>query len=429
MGYTAYDPSLYLKGGAAAYAVGSAAYNYYNQRFDSAAAAVTMGGGATSVRRSRRRIGKTKRRSTAQVFQAVLGAGVPSISRWQLASANYIGAGRVPIELRQTNDFESLSYIPIHIMPLTGVYGTYANTSLHTDDISHGIYNIGMSRFLYNENVNTFHYQPLQSNTRVGYNSPDVLGKWQIESNSFGLDNTDNHSNRQFHKYTDIKMNLYGAMNIPVVYTVMLVQFTNDDYNFNTYGPLRDIAAVNDGNTISGTTDLGAMLKDMLRPLVGQNMNTNGYEDWRKSGNVRIVKSERVKIDPLPYTEAAAEAATTACNTGNIHELRWFVRHDRFRNYQWSETTANTTTDLTLNDGGWDVHKRSVPLGDVDWTKRMYLMVTSSVPERGSVTNGYTNVPVSNNGGYINSPTTAEADKWFGSYDICVRNAFIMRDS
>jgi hypothetical protein len=429
MGYTAYDPSLYLKGGAAAYAVGSAAYNYYNQRYDSGAAAVTMGGGATSVRRSRRRIGKTKRRSTAQVFQAVLGAGVPSISRWQLASANYIGAGRVPIEYRQTNDFGDLAYVPIHFMPLTGLYGTYANTTVHADDVDHGIYNIGMSRLIFNSTSGGFNYQPLQSNTRVGYNSPDVLGKWQIEQNSFGLDNTDNHGNRQFHKYTDVKMNLYGAMNIPVVYTVMLVQFTGDDYNPSRTPPLRDIASISLTNTIPGNSDCANMFKDILRPLVGQNMNTNGYLDWRKSGNVRIIKSERIKIDPLPYTEAAAEAATTACNTGNIHELRWFIRHDRFRNYQWAETAANTVTDLTLNDGGWDVHKRSIPLGDVDWTKRMYLMVTASVPEIGNTTNGYTNVPVSNNGGYINSPTTAEADKWFGSYDICVRNAFIMRDS
>jgi len=426
MGYTAYDPSLYLKGGAAAYAVGTAAYNYYNQRYDSGAAAVTMGGGATSVRRSRRRIGKTKRRSTAQVFQAVLGAGVPSICRWQLASANYIGAGRVPIEYRQA-DFD-LAYVPIHFMPLTGVYGTYANTSIHADDVEHGIYNIGMSRFIYDQVNGNFVYQPLQSNTRVGYNSPDVLGKWQIESNSFGLDNTDNHSNRQFHKYTDVKLNLYGAMNIPVTYTVMLIQFTDEQVNPQTFPPARDVAALTP-SLITPGTQCNSMLKDILRPLVGQNMNTNGYENWRKSGNVRIIKSERVKIDPLPYTEAAAEAATTACNTGNIHELRWFIRHDRYRNYQWAETTANTVADINVNDGGWDVHKRSIPLGDVDWTKRMYLMITSSVPEIGNVASGYTNASISNNGGTINSPTTAEADKWFGSYDICVRNAFIMRDS
>jgi len=426
MGYTAYDPTLYLKGGAAAYAVGTAAYNYYNQRYDSGANPLRNMGGATSVRRSRRRIGKTKRRSTAQVFQAVLGSGVPSICRWQCSSANYIGAGRIPIEYRKADG--TLSYVPIHFMPLTGVYGTYANTSLFPDDVDHGVYNIGMSRFLYDDTNGNFLYQPVLSNTKTGYNGVDTLGKWQIESNSFGLDNTDNHSNKQFHKYTDVKMNLYGALNIPVTYTVMLVQFLKPEYNPNSIPPVRDIAA-SVPSAIFPNTDLNAMLKDMLRPLVGQNMNTNGYEDWRRTGNIRIVKREVVKINPLPYTEAAAEASTTACNTANIHELRWFIRHDRFRQYQWAETASNTIPDIPVNDGGWDVHKRSIPMGDVDWDKRLYLLVTSSVPEQGNTNNGYTVASISNNGGYINSPTTAEADKWFGSYDICVRNAFIMRDS
>jgi len=425
MGYTAYDPTLYLKGGAAVYAAGTAAYNYYNQRYDSGANPLRNMGGATSVRRSRRRIGKTKRRSTAQVFQAVLGAGVPSVSRWQLASANYIGAGRIPIEFRQADGY--LCYAPIHFMPITGVYGTYANTTVHADDQLHGIYNIGMSRLIYDNVTQQMYYQPLMSNTKTGYNGVDTTGKWQVEQNSFGLDNTDNHNNKQFHKYTDVKMNLYGALNIPVTYTVMLVQFKNQDYNPNIVAPTRDVADIS--NVIDPGTDLNNMFKDMLRPLIGQNMNTNGYVDWRRSGNVRIIKQERIKIDPLAYTEAAAEASTTACNTGNIHELRWFIRHDRYRHYQWAETENNTVADININDGGWDVHKRSIPLGDVDWDKRVYLLVTSSVPELGNSDNGYTNASISNNGGTINSPTTAGADKWFGSYDICVRNAFIMRDS
>jgi hypothetical protein len=424
MGYTAYDPSLYLKGGAAAYAVGSAAYNYYNQQFDpqTKATSGTMSG-AASVRRRSRRTGRTRRRNVNQVWKHVLGEGQNVVTRWQLGSSNYIGAGKVPIEYRRTTTGTVTDYIPIHFMSLTTLSGAFTSTTFPTEDPINGIYKHGLCRMLHQPATSRMFYQPMQVNTSDGYNNYNSDGLWQYEQNAAGINTQERHNGKHFHKWTDIKMNLYGAMYMPVTYTISLVQFRSETLNPNSVLPV-GIGGLAVESAIEPYTECNNLFRDMLRPLIGQNMNGNGF---KPSNEYRIVKKEVIKIDPMPVTEAIAEDTTSAIMTGNIRELRWFIRHDRFRNYAWSERIADTTQDTTFNDGGWDLYKRGVAMGDVAWDSRLYLLITCTAPELGTTANGYPEVAVGTTGGYMNTSTASPADKWMGSYDIAVRNSFIIR--
>jgi len=403
--------------GKAGAALAYTGYNYYTQQYvdkntnSTRSDKVSNMGGSTYVSRRNRRTGKVRRRGANEVFKHILGRGSPAVTRWQQTSLNYSGPGRIPIGFISTTT-ANLSYLPIHFMSLTSLQGVYVDETYPIADVANGFHKDGLCRLLYNDANGSPGVQAMPSQTRVGLQNQDPAGKAQAEQHTSYAGLASDHCTRQFHKYTDIKMNLYGTASTHITYTVQLLQFDDPEYCPDYYPRGSSIAGVD--------TPFAMMIKDMSRPLIGQNINGNGRQEWSK--HVRVVKKEVIKIEPLSYTEAAAEL-TNSVNTPNIRELRWFIRHDRYRDYDWVETAAETTNDLYMGDLGWDVTKRTLPTGDIDMTKRLYLWITATAPLQN---NANSLIYASNT---INSFDGGVLSTYDGSYDISVRNAFIISQS
>lgn len=353
------------------------------------------------VSRRYKRSGRIRRRSGNTLWKNIVGGGDELIMRWQQSSQTYIGPGKIGIRWGSTQSGTYL--LPMHFMSLTNAgIGNSSNASLAQ---SKGCRLNGLFQYAYDSNagIEGYAWGNLPSQKYDG--SLDPFGFWQIEKYDRSLlDLIDANFTwrRMFHKYSDIRLNLYACYDIPIRYHVQLVQFDAE---------VDPLASAGGGTVVSARSDTGQMLQDMVKPLLYNSVNTNPNKDWKRK--VRIIKSVNVTLQPQSYSDQraerldAADGQTVGHTGGHIHELRWFIRHDRFRKYDWDHP-ANENS-VNGNVGTWDRNFSLGPYCDVEPGKKVYLFITASAA--------------------MQDPTPENANpswdpKISGSYDINVRNCF-----
>jgi len=224
---------------------------------------------------------------------------------------------------------QTLEYnIPIHMMSLTCL-GYMDQTG--GPQFSKGCRDKGIIKFNYRPATNDYKYNYLGCQDHQGGDLPG--GNWALEKYDGPLQDLSNAQlvSSVFHKYSDIKLNLYGVYDIPIRYSVKLVQFMDEKLDPLMFSHLSQV--------VPNNSDCYSMMNDMLKPLLYNSVNTNPNKDYMR--NIRVIKSADVLIQPISYSDQraerldAAEGQTIGHNGGHIHELRWFVRHDRFRKYDW----------------------------------------------------------------------------------------------
>lgn len=346
-------------------------------------------GRSGTTARQRRRIGRRIRRS-----DKIATSGYKyHIQRWQASSPSYLGPGLYKIGTFQ--DSPGYTILPIHFMSLTNV-GILGNANS-----AKGCFNdIGMNYFFRNDSTNEFSYASLVSQTNNGA----LAGtQWRVEqSEVYG---ELGFARRVFHDWTDIRLNLYGTFSVPITYTVYVMTM-KEQLDPNQFPPL---------GTIPQHVELGNMVKDITRQCTGNSVASNGRTDWPR--DVRILKKQVVTLQPLNYSDQAAQVldlgSALPSHTPNVHELRLFVSHRRFRDYKWSENNVDDTTNNVLDSNGWDINAPQNLMCDVEWGKRVFLFVTATCPQVSP---------------YVPGPdqllANADSARVMGSYDINVRNKF-----
>jgi len=205
-----------------------------------------------------------------------------------------------------------------------------------------------------------------------------------------------------FHNWSQIKLNLYGTRSIPITYNVWLCQM-DEQVDPTSFLP---------NATINLGSECNNMLRDMARPLLHNTVAENPNVTFRK--NMKVLKRTRVTIEPLSYSDQAAQitlpSSGVQSTSPHIHEIRWFVRHNRFRNYYWSKDTDQVIEDINYDNGGWDRYLQYSPNCDVEWGKKVFLFVTAT---------SATPVNIAN---WPNADNNSAQSQ--GSLDICVRNSF-----
>lgn len=370
-------------------AAGYAAYQQYSGRRSQRGKHVG-GVGPVSVVRRHVRTGRKRYRSAAHVFKNVIGGGDTFVWRWQQTSSTYLGPGRL---LCANNPQADSSYynLPLHFMSLT----TLPNT---TDDYAqYGAYRHGMCVVRKKLATQAMSYYPLSSQDFDGSTGTVEWKKEQVEGDP---DFSVNGYNRFFHKYSDIRLNLYGSYTVPIRWNVWLMQLPE------SLDPLQLEPQIGEAGT-TAHTELWEMWRDMLRPSMSNSVATNGRVDWLK--DAKILKHHSVTIQPLAYSDASVvESTALGSSTPNIYELRWFVRHDRFRNYKWPQM-QQITDCAALGTNGWDVENSFTLIPDVEWGKKLFLFINASAANADTVSGFY---------------ATSDSTKISASYDINVRNAF-----
>lgn len=356
-------------------------------------------GGTSWVSRRYVKTGRVRRRTVKSVFKNLLGQGSELITRWQNCSQTYIGPGSVKLDWGGVATTSNEYHLPIHFMSLTclGYVNGYPNYSLA---VSKGANNVGMLNITYDPTLNSEKYKAYYLNC-VDHKGSNNGPSWALESydrNQNDLFDTTKFS-AVFHKYSDIKINLYGTLDVPIRYHVQLVKITNPDFDlhqcFHGSSPLL---------TVQPRSDCGEMIQDMIKPLLYNSVNTNSKKDWRK--HVKVIKSCDVTIQPLNFSDQRAErldvvdGQTIGHIGSHIHELRWFIRHDRFRKYDWDHAASE---GVYGNAGTWDLSVNQGIYPDIRAGERLTLIVSCTAAQ---------------------FDPSGNSPRITGSYDISVRNAF-----
>lgn len=302
-----------------------------------------------------------KRRTAKQVFRNLVGQGGEVITRWASMSPTLTGPGRLPLTYGTTLAANPIRAMPVMFTSLTSL--PHPGEGITGDNIGFGTYNRGLCRVFYNENLGTWSYQTLASQEPTGA-TYDLTGVWQTEKNLISTSTIPPRRNRSlFHKYTDIRFNLYGSALYPLRYNIFVCKMPKE------WSPLQFNAGVN----IAENGEFSTWMKDLTRPLIANPINTNGNQMWRKQ--IKIIKNYTVDINPLAYSDAAAETAASV-HVGNVRQFKLFLRHDRHRRYDWAERDTQTVDDRPMNDLGWDQTVLSDAVLDVAWNQRLYLFIT-----------------------------------------------------
>lgn len=396
--------------GAAAGMMQGASFSY-NPRTVRNTVTYAGGGAAGGVKFSRERHLVGKRRRTNRIKKSDLFRGMTPIrGRWQLSSKTLTGPGRVPIGFGGYVTTDANHHVmPVHFMSLTQL--PYNNSVLV--DSAKGAHYYGLYRVIRNFNNGQFGYQPFQSNTSAGVNNYDAFGRWQAETlnNGRGFGDPDQFSSL-YHKWTEVRLNLYGAKHIPLVYTINIVKMPKEFSPFQ-HDPDGSVSGVTTGQ--GEFNQFSRWMEDINRSLLCNPINVTGTDREYKK-HVKIVKQYKINMQPLSYTNAAAEGSAPV-KVGNVRQFKIFLRHDRWRNYAWAETQLNVSQDRDFSDLGWDVKDDENPVTDVSWGQRLYMFISCTT---GEISDG----PQNNvRTGYPYQMEDIPSD--FGTYDIIVRNEFL----
>lgn len=371
------------------------------------------GGAAGGVRfsKERHRVGKRTRRNRTKLSD-LFSVMQRQRWRWQLCSNTLTGPGRIPIGFGGDTTTDGIWHsMPIHFMSLSQ-NGYNVNSGVAgIVNAAKGAFGHGLYRVCRNTTDGTLGIVHFESNTDQGINNYNILGHWQSEreGNNSGL-----YHGVQFHKWSEVRMNLYGAKYIPLVYTISVVQVPK------SYDPFQYTPSIVDAVTppVGNQPEFGEFtrwMEDISRSICCNPLNTAGTKKEYKN-NVRILRQYKVNVQPLSYSNASAEG-TASVKVGNVREFKMFMRHDRWRQYCWAETDNNIDVDRNYSDLGWDVKTIDTPVTDVKWGSRLFMFITCTT---GPIRDG-----PQNNVRTYNPIQLSDIPEDYGSYDIIVRNEFM----
>jgi len=373
--------------------IGAAAGSYMAGRSTRSRSMVSSGG--VRFGRERHLVGRRKRRTNGKLSDTLSLLNTFRV-RWQATSNSLVGPGRIPIGFGYHTDGPTV--LPIHMISLT-------NNTKGTVNTFKGSYDHGLFRITRNEGDGTTGWNYFASQQSPGVNNWTTTGQWQIEETA---GSTDARRQAVYHKWTEVKANLYGSKYLPLEYTISVVQMPQ------SYDPQK-FSHSTTGSLPAGEFDeVSRWFNDLSRSLVANPINIAGTkQEWKN--NIKILKQYKVNIGPLSYENAAAENAAPV-HVGNVKQFKCFIRHDRWRDYLWSDNTNNITTDKYLGDLGWDVQTDDKNWIDVEWGKKVYLMITCS------------SGPLTNSEAYnVNERIPFQYNvipNYEGTYDLMIRNEF-----
>lgn len=379
----------------------------------------TMSGGGIDIVRLADKVGRKRKRSANEIFKSSIGHMEESILRWQNVSESMLGPGARLITYSKDSTAvlgtQNNRVMPVHFMSLTNFSGPFAVQN--TGAVDSGARGAGMCRLVYRAPVSGFQgefgYQYFKSQKSNGDLGDDPA--WHYEK-GVSWSNTDPSV---FHKWTDIRLNLYGAMNYPLLYEVMLVTGMPEDMQILERSPISD-GTTDADFPIEDNSPLGDFCRQFVRDLIG-NPIVGSSDNKLNKGKMRVIYRKKIYVAALPNSDVTSGSIHTA----NVKNLNIFVRHDRFRDYSWKKPEADTVYHDDFDKQGWDrtdISNASVNTGyaEVDREERVFMFIKCNAPQLLDSIDGRVNSPV------VDHPFTLKTfqSSSYGSYDVVVRNCF-----
>lgn len=324
--------------------------------------------------RMRGRYGRNRRRT--------LGSRVSNleekiIDRWQGVSRFGKGGGFYRIYKGLAANSSPNVVFPFHCMDLSYMpYNTIGGATFN-----------GLRVFFQDPTTTPLQDTLLQSQISDG--TTTTAGQWVPER---GEVQTDVPS--IFHKWTQIKLNLYGTLFRPIKYKVFLFKM-NPDATF--------------GYTTNSDDEMRLAFESVMKPYLYSNLIGNCGEQKKY---LRILKQWNFNFDPVSKSDAV-DAANTNYNP-HFKEVKLFIRHGMKYNYEWYDvpTKEQVVTDLpnvdTFHTSPSQVNAHAPP------GSRLFLGIIATCSD--SMT------PLADEP--YNSEASDTYVKKYGSYDMVVRRCY-----
>lgn len=386
---------------------------------------------AVNFRRVKTVIGSTRKRTANELFKKSIGEGTEFVFRWQACSKNLIGPGFRPIGYGGLTSAEVNvgSTMPCVVMSLT-TCPIGDGDNVMDSNASIGCIDQGLCKIVYFEPGTPavsghFGWQSYESQNYEGTLKTDA--KWELEKGPAGLSPLYRlTSSKIFHKYTDIRLNLYGSKLYPLDYNVYIVKVKGAEMIPFVYAETQGYAGIPPPADfpIAKGSKLNNFLRDLNRPIILNPLVGGNAPDEYKD-DITIMKHKKYHVPAFAYGDAAAIGAGAVQST-NIVNANVFLRHDRHREYGWNPNIDSVTFNDEMNDVGWT--KTNVNSGDarcwkdLDFDERVFMYITCSCPKRLEGTNyNPESAPPLTQAVLPGNP----AFDVEGSYDIVVRNCFV----
>jgi hypothetical protein len=190
---------------------------------------------------------------------------------------------------------------------------------------------------------------------------------------------------------TQIKLNLAGALTVPLTYHVYICQFKKDYLCPDVIQALSSTTSVTNANYLS---EASAFWQAFAKPLI---TNPILLQNSSHMKDVHVLKHDVFHLEPKLSTEPAANEGT-AVTFPHVKTVSYFERMNRKMDYSWEDTGGVALTPGTTGT--------QIDTGDVSCTvapnKRVYLIVSCE--------------------SFSTTPTAAFSTTRNGSYDIMVRH-------
>lgn len=209
-----------------------------------------------------------------------------------------------------------------------------------------------------------------------------AAGTWTNEqATSIAFPNTQH----AFHKYTDIKLNLYGARKRTTWFEIMIVR-VNDD--------LANPFAANPANL-----EYKQFIDYLQRPCIYSNLVQNSIGKTNRKFSI---------IKKYKYFISAAQTTDVDTSVGKIKEVKIFLKHNVMRDFDWRlEQTPASMSHAQEAGNAYIVDTQNE--NDVRPRQRVFMVIRAFAPERR----------------FTDAFSTASADANVDpTYDIIIRNVW-----
>lgn len=188
------------------------------------------GNQGVQFQRSYMKVGRKRRRTANQVFTSSVANMAEAILRWQRVSPQLLGPGDQDISYGVGGAPEDVNkfVLPVHVCSIT-------SNSFFQPNQTFGCNSNAMHRLVYNSANKAFGYQAMTGQNNLGaYTSPE----WQHEKGIDLLGNSVYDSKGVFHKWTEIRFNLYGSAAYPLTYEILLLTGMPTEMSLFDFAPI-----------------------------------------------------------------------------------------------------------------------------------------------------------------------------------------------
>jgi len=188
---------------------------------------------------------------------------------------------------------------------------------------------------------------------------------------------------KSIHDYTSIQLNLYGVRQRSTTWDIQIVK-VNDQFA----EPL---------NAAGSNLEKRKAWDYLMRPYIFSNLNQG---DPQTKPDITVIKSFQVTIGPISTTDYPGATAAP-----HLHTLKWFVRHNKVRHYDWRRADIVSSSQIP----NWDAETGTGTQARADPKERIYLLIRALSPSRRTMVAGETPMTDAD-------PTTEP------SFDLMLRN-------